>query len=369
MLIPVEVDELTPAWLTEALQARAPGVEVATVDVLDAHSGTTGRARIAVTYADDTAGTADADGSPVPSSFFVKLAPFNPEQRKFIEQNGIGVAEARLYATVGAELPMRVPEIWLAHDDGTGYVMILEDLVPSGCRFPSAKDPDVAERTLQVVEGLARLHAQYWESPRFDTDLGWVPTRAGFGPIEPKSTKKMARAAGGFVRKALDLFGDEMPAAFMDVGTIYVERTADVLDLWDEGERTLIHGDPHMGNLFTDGPAIGFLDWAMTSHSPGMRDVAYFLGNSVPTDVRRALQDDLLVRYRELLSENGVEIDAATIEAQYRLFAVYSWVSATSTAAVGDRWQTAAVGRGGMARSTQTLEDLDSAGILRELLA
>ena len=365
MHIPVEVDEFTPAWLTQALQPKAPGAEVTGVEVLEAHSGTTGRARIAVAYASDST---NPEGAALPPSFFVKLAPFDPKQRKFIEQNGIGVAEARLYATVGAELPMRVPEIWLAHDDGTGYVMILEDLVPSGCKFPSAKDPDVAERTIQVVEGLARLHARYWENPRFDTDLGWVPTRAGFGPIDPKEPA-VARAAGGFVRKALDLFGAEMQPAFMDVGTLYVERTADVLDLWDEGERTLIHGDPHMGNLFTDGPAIGFLDWAMTSHSPGMRDVAYFLGNSVPTDVRRALQDDLLVRYRELLAENGVELDAATIEAQYRLFAVYSWVSATSTAVVGDRWQTAAIGRGGMARSTQTVADLDSAGILRELLA
>ncbi len=358
MQIPEEVDELTPAWFTEVLQTKGPGVEVISTEVLDQHSGTTGRARVAVEYARDLG---------LPPSFFVKLAPFDPDQRKFIEQNGIGVAEARLYATVGGELPMRVPEIWLSHDDGTKYVMILEDLVPAGCKFPSAKDADVEERTLQVVEGLARLHAQYWESPRFDTDLAWVPTRAGFGPIDPKSPV-MARAAGGFVRKALDLFGAEMQPAFMDVGTIYVERTADVLDLWDEGERTLIHGDPHMGNLFTDGPAIGFLDWAMTSHSPGMRDVAYFLGNSVPTEVRRALQDDLLARYREVLAENGVDLDPATIEAQYRLFAVYSWVSATSTAAVGDRWQTAAVGRGGMARSTQTVADLDSAGILRELL-
>ncbi len=43
MAIPSSVDEVTPAWLAEAL-----GTDVDTVDVVDAHSGTTGRAKIRV---------------------------------------------------------------------------------------------------------------------------------------------------------------------------------------------------------------------------------------------------------------------------------------------------------------------------------
>ena len=53
---------------------------------------------------------------------------------------------------------------------------------------------------------------------------------------------------------------------------------------------------------------------------------------------------------------------------QYRLFAVFSWVSATSTAAMGDRWQPADVGRGGMERATTAIADLDSVGLLEERL-
>ena len=53
------------------------------------------------------------------------------------------------------------------------------------------------------------------------------------------------------------------------------------------GRGRSIHGDPHSGNLFLDGTTIGFLDWGMVSRSPGMRDVAYFCCNSLPTDVRR----------------------------------------------------------------------------------
>ncbi|MGH3371310.1 MAG: hypothetical protein ACRDPR_15070 [Nocardioidaceae bacterium] len=39
--IPASVAEVNPAWLGEAL-----GAEIAAVDVVDAHSGTTGRAKI-----------------------------------------------------------------------------------------------------------------------------------------------------------------------------------------------------------------------------------------------------------------------------------------------------------------------------------
>ena len=41
MTIPASVDELTPTWFSEALDA-----DVASVEVIDAHSGTTGRARV-----------------------------------------------------------------------------------------------------------------------------------------------------------------------------------------------------------------------------------------------------------------------------------------------------------------------------------
>ena len=39
--IPAVVEELEPAWFSEVLGMRVAGVEV-----LDAHSGTTGRARV-----------------------------------------------------------------------------------------------------------------------------------------------------------------------------------------------------------------------------------------------------------------------------------------------------------------------------------
>ena len=53
MDIPEDLAAITPEWLGAALQDVAPGArtaKVAKVEVVDAHSGTTGRARLAVTW-------------------------------------------------------------------------------------------------------------------------------------------------------------------------------------------------------------------------------------------------------------------------------------------------------------------------------
>ena len=249
--------------------------------MLDNSSGTTGRARVALTGAPDTG---------VPASVFVKLAPFDELQREFVTAVGMGVAEARFYRDIAPEIPMRIPNVWYSQTEGDGYVMVLEDLVANGCRFPHPKDHDIAWRALDIVEQMAALHGRFWESPRFDQggDLAWL-ARKGTG------------AAGGgatFVQMAVDAVGDQLPEEFHRLADIYLARTDDIVALWNSGPRTLVHGDPHMGNLFVD-PAIvdprpaagdrtGFLDWAMIGRSPGLRDVAYVLCNSVPAAVRSA---------------------------------------------------------------------------------
>jgi hypothetical protein len=358
--VPVDAEDLTPAWLTSVLRRHAPDVEVTATEVVDSHSGTTGRVKLRLTYA--------GDRGELPDTLFCKIAPFDPRQRTFLRHTGIGAMEARFYDVVAGDVPVRVPRVWHAEtgDDGA-FVMVLEDLDASGCTFPRPADPDVDERAASTVEELGRLHAHHWEDARFAGDLDWVPERAGFGAGGGKDAGAAA-AAGSFIRFALERFADEMPNSFEAVGMLYADRAGDVLDLWDEGERTLIHGDPHGGNLFTDDGRTGFFDWAMFSRSPGMRDVAYYCCNSIPTDVRRDIEADLLRRYLDTLAGQGVSFDAGLAERQYRLFAVFSWVSAASTAAMGDRWQPASRALAAMERTTTAVEDLDSVGLLEEML-
>ncbi|MGH8977735.1 MAG: phosphotransferase family protein, partial [Acidimicrobiia bacterium] len=333
--IPVEVDDLTPEWFSEVLQR-----DITRIDVLDRHSGTTGRVRLTL-----------FDAADLPGHVFVKLPPFDAEQRAFVNAVGMGVTEARFYRDLAGEVGLRVPEsLYAEFSSEDGYVMVLEDLEASGCRFPAQDDVDIEFRARDIVEQLAGFHARYWESDRFaaDGDLAW---------ISPKST---GQGDGGatFVRMAVDGYADRLPDEFRPLAELYVQRSRDILPLYRQGPRTLVHGDAHLGNLFVDGTRTGFLDWAVIAHAPGIRDVAYVLCNSIPTEVRRAHERPLVERYCELLSRAGITYDFDAAWAQYRLFCCYAWVAATCTLGMGSKWQPEHIGLAGTTRATIAATDL-----------
>ena len=346
-MIPGAVDELDARWFSEVLDRPVTGVEV-----LDAHSGTTGRARLRL-----------SGGADVPDSIFVKLQPFTPEQRSFLRKVGLGVAEARLYEAVGAELPVRTPRVWHAACDAAdgSFVMVLEDLAASGCRFPTPADDDVLSVASSLVDELAVLHATYRGA-----ELSWLTPPDG---MRRKPTdEQLAAQRTHFIQLGLDQFGDEMGPAFRALAELYIARSGDVVALFDAGERTLIHGDDHIGNLFVDAGRTGFFDWAVASRAPGVRDVAYFMCNSLPIEVRRANEEALLARYLTALAANGWTLDEQTAREQYRIFSIYSWIAAVSTAAMGTQWQPVEVTRPALLSTTAAIEDLDVVGLLNERL-
>jgi aminoglycoside/choline kinase family phosphotransferase len=346
-MIPSSTDELTPAWFTQAL-----GEPVHDVEILDAHSGTTGRARIGLKAS-----------SALPATVFVKLQPFAEEQRKFLRQIGLGVAEARLYAEVGNELPVRAPRVWHSdyHATDGGFVMVLEDLEASGCGFINPSDDDIVDVAASAVDELAVLHATF-----LGRELGWLRTPSGMRS-KPQGPEMAARRAQ-FIVSAVDQFADDMPPVFRRLGDLYAKRSLDIVALFNEGERTLIHGDTHSGNLFVDAGRTGFYDWAVAGRGPGVRDVAYFLCNSLPVETRRAEEAALLGRYLSGRADRGAPLDKDTADEQYRLFSVYSWIAAASTAAMGAQWQPIDVCRAALVSTTQAIEDLDAVGLLEERL-
>jgi aminoglycoside phosphotransferase (APT) family kinase protein len=345
--IPASPADLTADWFSELL-----GLPVTAVELLDAHSGTTGRARVGLT------GHAE-----LPSTVFVKLQPFSPEQRSFLRKVGMGVAEAKLYEAVGAELPVRIPHVWHAACDPAdgSFVMVLEDLAASGCRFPSPADDDMIDVATSLVDELAVLHATYRGG-----ELSWLTPPDG---MRRKPTDgQLAARRTHFIQLGLDQFGDELGPTFRALAELYIARSGDVIALFNEGEHTLIHGDDHSGNLFVDAGRTGFFDWAVAARAPGIRDVAYFLCNSLPVEARRAHEEPLLARYLATLAANGWALDERTAHQQYRLFSIYSWIAAVSTGAMGSQWQPIEVSRAAMISTTAAIDDLDVMGLLNERL-
>lgn len=348
--IPVEVTDITCEWLAAALEERAPGAVLRGITIVEAHSGTTGRARVALAH----------DDPRLPSSIFVKLAPFDVDQRGFVTEQGMGVAEARFYSEIAPDVPVRHPRPWHAsHDDDGRYVMVLEDLLGAGARYPRPDDSEIVAFAADVIDSFAALHAAFWASPRFEAggDLAWVERRTrGYGSAAP------------LVEFAVGQIGERMPGAFHRLAGVYLPRAEGVATLIARGSRTLVHGDAHLGNMFVAGTTPGLLDWAMVGCAPGLRDVAYFLGSSVPTPLRRTHERGLVTRYCDGLAARGIALGADEAWEEYRLQMVTSWIAAVVTAAMGSRWQPLAVGMGAARRANAAIEDLDVAGLLTSLL-
>jgi hypothetical protein len=348
--IPDSAEAITPEWLTAALAASFPGVGVTGFEVVERHTGTTGRLRVRVDY---------ARGARGPETVFVKLPPFDESQRRFVAATDMGRREARFYEGPAAEAPLRLPHAYYAAhgEQPTEYVMVLEDLKASGCTFTTRVEPGAEDRGGKLLESLARLHAHFWDDPRFGDELAWVrpPMRGAYG--------------AKLVDDARRQFADELPPVFGELCRLYVEHHERICELFDEGEQTLIHGDTHSGNQFTDGDQVGLYDWAVISRSPGIRDVAIYLGNSCPTELRRREQERWLRAYRQVLVDAGVDAPAfELLWERYRRVVLYAWVAATTTASMGSKWQPIEVGRLGMARATDTCADLETVEALREAL-
>lgn len=348
--IPLEVADLTCEWLAAALHAHAPGAVLREIAVLEAHSGTTGRARLGLSH----------DDPRLPRSVFVKLAPFDAARREFVTAYGMGVAEARFYAELARDVPVRVPSPWYAAHDGERYVMVLEDLTAAGARVPRPDDADLLVFVEGMVDRLAALHGSFWASPRFAAggDLDWVARRSrGYG------------SAAALITFAREQLGDRLPAPSHCLAERYVPHADAVAALLARGTPTLVHGDAHLGNMFADGSTPGLLDWAVVGGAPGIRDLAYFLGGSIPTPTRRAEERGLVARYCERLAEAGIALDVDRAWEQYRLQTITAWIAAVVTASMGSSLQPLAVAMGAVSRANAAIEDLDVAGILAAELA
>ncbi len=354
--IPLDLDGVDAAWASEALGALGAGVRVREVERLEGHSGTTTRQQIRLTYA--------VPASTLPATLFVKLTPRPLATRLFGALFQLGRSEVAFYREVRASVPVQTPRVYCARTAARGcrFVLLLEDLAARGCRFGGFRRPLGLGEARAVVAALARLHAAFWESPRFRGDLAWLKSRAN-NPWAPIERFVCARSNA----PALKRFGDLVPREVRE-GAHRIHAHRDLLEEhWAAGPLTLLHGDPHVANLYFDGEDVGFLDWQVVQKGQGVRDVAYFVINSLPTGLRREREGELLDHYVETLADCGVEgIDLGELWRCYRSHAMYVWISNSVTAAAGGL-QPQAVVRQAIERAGAALEDLEAFELLDRL--
>jgi hypothetical protein len=322
VVFPADLDDLTPDVLGAALAERVPGVVVDRVEIVAAkHAGegvasTADRVVVDLTYGPGTSGD-------LPTRLVLKTMLAWPHAPQVMYEN-----EVRFYREIRDELDIEAPRVFASHfDPPTGrFGLLLEDLTARGARFPSALDPVSLTEVRSLLGNLAALHARFWDSPRFDTELSWVPTPMGGGMFDVFDTI------------GLELIEDQVARHPFKADLIApLGRT--VAQMWEPlwqvqrqhtmAPTTLLHGDPHVGNTYLlPGGLGGLLDWQLMVRGSWAHDVTYLLITALDTEVRRANQRDLLAEYLDRLGAAGVEavptVDAAF--ARYRAAALWGLV-------------------------------------------
>lgn len=295
--IPQNWDEITPEWMTAALQRHHPGAEVGKVTVVERDDGTNRRGRISIAYA---AGSG-------PEVVFVKA---EGAHRDVHARNGNLFNEPELFAS-GVPLPVDHPLAYHVVIDrpALDYLIVMEDVTRRGGDPRDSTRPMTVEQVEHGVRSLARLHATYWGvSIETRPELSWLQTW--------KATEGWLAGLRPRIPVGLERAGDLLPEA---VASCAAE---DLLGHWvravstyEVGPVTLLHADAHIGNTYVlPNDDVGFLDWQVTRRGNWSQDVAYFLVGALTVEDRRANEQGLLDAYLDALD---VPLDRPTADEAY----------------------------------------------------
>ncbi len=347
--VPLKATGVTPLWLEDAL--GLPRGAVRAVHVVEENTGTAARARIAV-EADD-----------LPEHLFLKFTPRNYVQNVIMNMFDLGAREVFFYQNVAERIPVRTPRCYAARVDTRRgrNIMVLEDLSTSA-RFRDIREPATAVEANAVVDAMADQHAAFWGNDEF---TGGLTTLTGSSP-EAQMIGDLI--SGRFVGNMKGQAADLVPAEMKQQARIVFERSTEIESFWASQPQTVLHGDPHLGNLFFEAEAPGFLDWQVTMMGAGARDVAYFATASVEPDLLRKIERSLVERYASRLEAAGVIVDLDLLWTQYRAGVTAFFVSAVAAAEGGERAQLPDVCRVGVERSVAAAEAHDSFGVLKALV-
>ena len=294
--LPDSVDQLTAELLTSLLQRHYPQAIVesfSAIQVLkygDGMVSTAARAVLKLHYKDNS-------GAGLPTQVILKLA-YDLEQLPW----PLYANEVRFYNVLRPEMLLELPmTLGAAYDHQSHrFLLLIEDLTVRGATFPNVLRTNTLEEVKTILRVLADLHAQYWQSPRFSTDLADLETHVT-GVLNDFMTGPVINSIDYEIsinpfKKEL-MYKLNMTSEQMRDGMMAMQKHQATLP------QTLLHGDTHIGNTYIleDGSA-GLLDFQLAVRGYCMHDVNYLITTALPIHQRREHEQMLLKYYLSQLA-------------------------------------------------------------------
>lgn len=293
--MPRTAEDMTSEWLTEVLRSTG----AATGTVADFHIvpigvgiGLVGAlARVTPTWVDGTGPTTVIAKFPSPAASSRFVAAVLGMYRK----------EVAFYEELAARAALPHAECFYAWFDYEthDFVLLLGDL--SGGRSVDQLDGCQRADAELAVDRLADFHAGFWNDPAL-VDNGWLG-RLADSPL-PESVAYSFEQAWASVR---DRFADRIPPEIAVLGDRFAGLLPDLTARLSAAPYTLSHGDYRLDNIFFyDTGDLAVCDWQLVDRSRGGRDLAYFVTQSLTSELRAELERSLVERYVARLAANGV---------------------------------------------------------------
>jgi hypothetical protein len=263
-----------------------------------------------------------------------------PRRTWWSELSGIDCIEVELWSggtTRSLPSPLVCPTIDVAfHRTRDEYWMLMDDV--SAGITPRGEFDEVRSRWL--LDGLAQLHARYWESESLDRLPLWPMERRAeyFGDaIAAAGGRIPARGWIGISLEKIELFRALLPVFLDTLGPadadFYLTHCADRgpwLATLAGYPSTLTQGDVRRANFAAFAPDhVSLFDWDYATRAPAAHDVAWYWYLQFwcyPPADGRCLEDreELRFYYRDRLNEAlGDRLDPVAFEAAFDL----SWLS------------------------------------------
>jgi hypothetical protein len=280
-------DDLTTGWLTGAIGAGTVAsfetAAIGTGQMSESH-------RVTLRYGDGTG----------PDTVVLKIAASDETSRSTGVSLGLYEREVRFYSdiapTIGDGALARCHHASHEPESGT-FALVLEDA------GPAEVGNDIAGATLDqavlAIRALARIQSAVLGSDHLAA-TDWLNREP------PINQVLLASLFPAFVERYRDRLDPR-----------HIELAQTMVDSWDqylaEGleqpHQSLVHGDFRLDNLLFGQPGaarpVTVVDWQTVTWGPATNDLAYFLGASLPTELRRAHFDELLQTYFDELGGRG----------------------------------------------------------------
>jgi aminoglycoside phosphotransferase (APT) family kinase protein len=125
-----------------------------------------------------------------------------------------------------------------------------------------------------------------------------------------------------------------------------------------------VHGDSHLGNFFETSGEMGMIDFQGAHWGKGIRDVNYFLVNSMPPDLLADHEEELIAGYCEERTRLGAPLTVDDAFGEYRGFSFQTLMTAVVSLGLGSFTDSAEVMQMMLERSLAATRRLDFEGWL-----